>query len=170
MKGHSMDSFGKMFARHGMIMIGMIVCNVAMFLEGKYLVKLFAKISRVPQPILFTALALFCVAGAFSFSNHIFNVYVLLCFGAVMYLLLKFGFPAAPFVLGIVLGSMTEANLKNSLVMSDGSWLIFFTRPISLAILVLTVVFTAYSIQKTRSMKKVGAQKTGQDEATALED
>lgn len=152
------------------IMIGMIVANVAMFLEGKYLLKFFMKISRLPQPVLFTGLALFCVAGSYSFSNHIMNVYVMMFFGIIMYILQKVGFPGAPFVLGIVLGPLMEGNLKNSLVMSDGSWLIFFKRPICMVILLITVFFTAYSIKKTRDLKKSGAQATGADEATALED
>lgn len=152
------------------IMAGMIICNIAMFIEGKYLLKFFAKLSRIPQPLLFTCLALFCVSGSYSFSNHIFNVYVLLVFGVIMFLLQRIGFPGAPFVLGIVLGSLLEGNLKNSLVMSDGSWLIFIKRPICLAILIITVVFTGYSIKKTRELKKIGAQQTGTDEASALED
>ena len=99
-----------------------------------------------------------------------FNVYVLMFFGIVMYVLQKVGFPGAPFVLGIVLGSLMEGNLKNSLVMSDGSWLIFFKRPICIVILLITVFFTSYSIKKTRSLKKSGAEAAGVDEATALED
>ncbi len=152
------------------IMIGMIVCNVAMFIEGKYLLHLFAKISKVPQPILFTGLALFCVAGSYSSSNLMFDVYVLLVFGIVMFLIQRLGFPGAPFVLGLILGPLLESSLKNSLVMSDGSWLIFFLRPISVVILIITVVFTAYSMVKTRQIKRIGAVKTGVDEATALED
>lgn len=152
------------------IMIGMVVANVAMLLEGKYLLRFFMKISRVPQPILFTGLALFCVAGSYSFSNNIFNVYILMFFGIIMYFLQKIGFPGAPFVLGIVLGSLLEGNLKNSLVLSAGSWTIFLKRPICVAILLITVFFTAYSVRKTRSLKKSGAAATGADEATALED
>lgn len=152
------------------IMVGIIICNIAMWLEGRYLLRLFAKIALVPQPIIFTGLALFCVAGAFAFSNHIFNVYVLLIFGVVMYLIQRLGFPGAPFVLGIVLGSLMESNLKNSLVMSNGSWLIFFQRPICLAIIAITVFFTVYSVKKTRQLKQAGAKQTGMDEDTALED
>lgn len=152
------------------IMVGMIVANVAMFLEGKYLLRFFMRISRMPQPILFTGLALFCVAGAYSFSNNMFNVYVLMFFGIIMYCLQKIGFPGAPFVLGIVLGALLESNLKNSLVLSEGSWAIFFQRPICIVILLITVFFTAYSVKKTRSLKKSSAKATGADEATALED
>ena len=141
-----------------------------MWLEGRYLLRLFAKIALVPQPIIFTGLALFCVAGAFAFSNHIFNVYVLLIFGVVMYLIQRLGFPGAPFVLGIVLGSLMESNLKNSLVMSNGSWLIFFQRPICFAIIAITVFFAVYSVKKTRQLKQAGAKQTGMDEDTALED
>jgi len=88
--------------------------------------------------------------------------------GIVMYMLQRFGFPGAPFVLGIILGPLMESNLMNSLVMSEGSWLIFFQRPISVVILIITVVFTTYSVIKTRSMKKVTAAQTGNEDA--LED
>lgn len=152
------------------IMIGMLVANVAMFLEGKYLLRLFSKISRVPQPILFSSLALFCVAGSYSFSNNIFDVFVLLFFGVIMYLLQKIGFPGAPFVLGIVLGSLLEGNLKNSLVMSNGSWLIFFQRPICIVILIITIFLSVYSAKKINGLKKKSAGVTGEDESTALED
>lgn len=152
------------------IMVGMVLCNVAMYFEGKYLLRFFYNLTKVSQRIILAGLAIFCVAGSFSFSNHIFNVYVLLAVGAVMYLLGKLGMPGAPFVLGIILGPLAEVNLKNSLVMSDGSWSIFFTRPIALGILVFTVFFTAYSMHKARSVKKEGAKKTGQAEDEALED
>lgn len=152
------------------IMGGMIICNIAMFLEGKYLLRLFAQISKVPQPLLFTGLALFCVSGSMSYANNIFDVYILIVFGIFMYFVQRLGFPGAPFVLGIILGPLMETNLKNSLVMADGSWLIFIQRPISIAILVITVVFTVYSVLKTKQLKKQGAEATGEDEATALED
>jgi putative tricarboxylic transport membrane protein len=152
------------------IMVGLIVCNIAMWIEGKYMLKFFAQISKVPQPVLFTSLALFCVAGSFSFSNNMFDVYVLLIFGIIMFLIQRLGFPGAPFVLGIILGPLMESNLANSLVMSDGSWFIFFQRPISVVIMLITIFFTAYSVLKTRQMKKDGAKQTGEDEATALED
>lgn len=152
------------------LMVGMIICNVAMFLEGKYLLRLFVQVSKVPQQILFTGLALFCVAGSYASSGIIFDVYVLLIMGLVMYFIQRFGFPGAPFILGMVLGPLMEANLKNSLVMSDGSWLIFFQRPISLAILIIAAFFTTYSVIKTRQLKKAGAAQLGQDEAEALED
>jgi len=150
------------------IMIGMIICNVAMYIEGKYLLKFFAKISNVPQPILFTGLALFCIAGSFSFSNNIFDVYVLLVFGITMYLIQRIGFPGAPFVLGMILGPLMEVNLRNSLVMSDGSWLIFLQRPISVIILIITIVITSYSVIKTRQLKEIG--KTQISTSDALDD
>lgn len=134
------------------------------------MIRLFAQVSKVPQQLLFMGLALFCVAGSYASSGNIFDVYVLLVMGIIMYLIQRLGFPGAPFILGMVLGPLMETNLKNSLVMSDGSWLIFFQRPISVAILVLAAFFTVYSVIKTRSLKKAGAAQLGQDEAEALED
>ncbi len=59
-----------------------------------------------------------------------------------------------PFVLGIILGPLAEENLKRALVMADGSWDIFVTRPICVAFLLITVFFTAYSIRKNRQAAK----------------
>lgn len=152
------------------IMVGLVVCNIVMFLEGKLLLRLFYNLTKVSPKIITAGLGIFCVAGSYSFSNNMFNVYVLLSVGIIIYLLTKFGFPTAPFVLGIILGPLAEVNLKNSLVMSDGSLMIFAKRPICFGILLFTIVFTAYSMKKARSVKKEGARQTGQDEDTALED
>lgn len=145
-----------LFANHGdilyAIMVGTIFINLFMLAQGHFLIKGFARITKVPQSILMVALTMFCVVGAYSFNNSMFDVYILLACGIVMYLLGKLDVPGAPFVLGIILGPLAESNLKRALVMSEGSWSIFITRPLSLLFLVLTVVFTAYSVVKMRKM------------------
>lgn len=152
------------------IMIGMLVCNIVMYFEGKYLLRFFYNLTKLPAKMVLIGLSIFCVAGAFSFSNQLLNINVLIIFGIILYILGKLSFPAAPFVLGIILGPLAEINLKNSLVMSDGAWTIFLQRPICLGILVFTIAFTSFSIYKTRSIKKASAKVTGQDVETALED
>jgi putative tricarboxylic transport membrane protein len=134
------------------IMVGLIFVNIFMFLQGKFLSGLFAKIAKVPQILLIPGLMLFCVAGAYSNESMQFDVYILLVTGIIMYVLQKFGFPGPPFVLGIILGPLAEDNLKRSLVMSDGSWSIFITRPIALVFILVAVVFTAFSIRKNRQI------------------
>jgi putative tricarboxylic transport membrane protein len=122
------------------IMIGIVISNIFMFIQGKHLLKYFVKITRVPQNLLTAILVVVCCTGAFSFANAIFDVYILLFFGAISYYLQKLEFPPVPIVLGIVLGPIAESNLRSALVMSGGSFSIFFTRPISLLFLLLTVI------------------------------
>jgi putative tricarboxylic transport membrane protein len=123
------------------ILVGCIVAQVMMFLQGKYLLPLFVKITHVPQNLLTTLLMLFCCAGAFAIANSPFDVKIILIFGIISYVMKKIDLPPVPIVLGMILGPIAEENLRNSLIMSDGSLLVFIQRPISLAFIVLTIAF-----------------------------
>ena len=74
-------------------------------------------------------------------SSRLFDVYTMLGFGALIFVMRRYGYPAAPFVLGIVLGDILDKNLRRGLVLSDGDMLPFVTRPLS-AILALLVIYT----------------------------
>ena len=74
---------------------------------------------------------LFCLIGSYSLNNSIFDVFVMIIFGIVGYLFRKFDYEGAPLILAFVLGPMLELNLRQSLLLSKGSFQIFFTRPIS---------------------------------------
>ncbi len=122
------------------IILGSIVAMLFMFFQGRYLMPVFVKITHIPQDLLTALLMIVCCAGAFAIANSIFEVYVMLIFGAVAYFMNKFGFPPVPIVLGMVLGPIAESNLRNALALSNGSWLIFVKRPICLAFIILTFV------------------------------
>ena len=134
----------KLFANSGPIvyavLIGCVISQIIMFLQGKYLLKLFVRITHVPQDLLTAILVVICCAGAFAIGNSELDVYIMLLFGAVAYFMQKVEFPPVPIVLGMVLGPTAESNLRNSLVMSGGSWSIFVKRPICLAFIILTFV------------------------------
>lgn len=134
----------KLFASSGPViyamMIGCVIAQLFMFLQGRYLMPVFVKITHIPQDLLTALLMVVCCAGAFAIANSPFEVYVMLVFGVVAYVMNKFGFPPVPIVLGMVLGPIAESNLRNSLTLSKGSWLIFVQRPICLMFIVLTVV------------------------------
>jgi putative tricarboxylic transport membrane protein len=106
----------------------------------------------VPKVLLIPTLLVTCFAGAFSLNNSVFDIYILLAFGIISYIFKKTGVPAVPIILGYILGPVTEFNLRRALVMSEGSYSIFFTRPISLIFLILTVVFIA-TLKKTAKPK-----------------
>ncbi|MBE2893695.1 tripartite tricarboxylate transporter permease [Spirabiliibacterium falconis] len=132
-----------LFQNHGTtvyaIMIGLIFVNLFMLLQGKYLTRMFAKVVKVPSQILVPIIAVFCFAGAYSIKNSMFDLGTAITFGVVSYVMSKLGFSAIPVLLGLVLGSLTEKNFRRSLMISDGNWDIFVTRPYSLAFFILLV-------------------------------
>jgi len=147
----------KLFVSSGSViyamMIGCVIAQLFMYLQGRYLMPVFVKITHIPQDLLTALLMVVCCAGAFAIANSPFEVYVMLVFGVVAYVMNKFGFPPVPIVLGMVLGPIAESNLRNSLTLSKGSWMIFVQRPICLMFIVLTVVLI---FLLKRSAKKNG--------------
>ncbi len=122
------------------ILIGCVITQVFILLQGRYLMALFVKITHVPQKLLTAILMTMCTAGAFAIGNTIVNVYVMLTFGVVAYVMSKFDFPPVPIAIGMVLGPIFETNLRNTLALSDGSLSIFYTRPVSVFLIVIAVV------------------------------
>ena len=121
------------------MMLGLLVVNIVMLVEGKLLVRLFAKVSLIPYPILGGLVAFFCVVGAYGTNNSYFNIYMALLFGVVGFLFHRWDFPVIPLMLGLVLGNMLEQNFRRAVVMCKGDYTMFFTRPISLLFFLLTV-------------------------------
>jgi putative tricarboxylic transport membrane protein len=95
------------------------------------LIGLWVKVLEIPYKILFPLILLFCLIGVYSMNNLSFDLYVMLFFGVVGWLMRKFGYEGAPLILAYVLGPMLENALRQSLLISQGSFLIFVTRPIS---------------------------------------
>jgi putative tricarboxylic transport membrane protein len=95
------------------------------------LIGLWVKILKVPYRILFPLIILFCLIGAYSLNNTTFDIGVMVVFGLVGYLMKKFQYEGAPLLLAFVLGPMMEQALRQSLLISHGSFAVFFTRPIS---------------------------------------
>lgn len=148
------------------ILIGCVISQIVMFLQGKYLLPLFVKITHIPQELLTALLVVICCTGAFSLANSSFDVRVMLIFGCIAYFMQKVELPPVPIILGIVLGPIAEANLRNSLVLSDGSWTIFFKRPICLAFIILTFVLIwllKKNDKKQRSMEAEFLKKYGEN-------
>lgn len=114
----------------------MYIGNAMLLILNLPLIPMWVKILKIPYPILFPLILLFCIIGAFSLANSIVDVLIMIFFGLMGYFMNKFEFEAAPLVLAMVLGPMMEPALKRSLILSMGSPLIFFERPISLLLMV----------------------------------
>ena len=115
------------------------------------------RIVAVPKAALFPVVLVLCVIGAYALNNTVDNIYVLLVAGVFGYGMVKFGFPLAPFILGVILGDQIEINLVRAIMTDDNPWL-FLTRPISGGLLVASVLSVAIAVwQHRRQHKRAGA-------------
>ena len=118
-----------------------------------YGINIFAKVLQIKKKFLTPVILVFCVVGAYGIGGKIFDVYLLIAFGVLGYLLTKYNFSTAPIVLGMILGTIAESNFRRGMMMFDGNWTIFFTRPISLSFLILALIFLfipLYQLWKNR--------------------
>lgn len=123
-------------------LIANLVMFAFMFLAARYI----ARLSRAPKEILIPVILTFCVVGSFALGNRMFDVWVMIGFGVLGFVLDRFKIPLAPFVIGFVLAPMAEENICSALMLSGGSWAPFFTRPISLLLLVISLSIAATSV------------------------
>jgi len=105
--------------------------NFLLLILNLPLISIWVKVLEIPYKILFPLILLFCLIGAYSVNSVVFDLYVMIFFGVVGWVMRKFGYEGAPLILAYVLGPMLENALRQSLLISQGSFLIFFTRPIS---------------------------------------
>ncbi|MBI4594532.1 MAG: tripartite tricarboxylate transporter permease [Candidatus Rokubacteria bacterium] len=118
----------------------MYVGNVVLLILNLPLVGIFVNLLRVPYPLLYPAILMFCVLGVYAVNSSVVDVWIMLVMGLVGYLLRKLDFETAPVVLGLVLAPMLEMSLRQSLAMSDGQYAIFFNRPIAATLLTAGLV------------------------------
>ena len=128
------------------IMVSFILANVVMYIQGRFALKWFDKIIDIPPAVLLPVILIMCLIGAYTISNSMNSVIVALIFGVIGYAMIKFEYPTAPLVIAIILGSMVEESMRQSLILSDGSGMIFITRPISLLFLMLSVFVTFWPL------------------------
>ncbi len=116
-----------------------ILANLIMIPLGWMCIKAAKKILQVPRNVLMPIILLFCVVGAFAINNTTFDIGVMLVAGVVAYIFERNGFPVAPAILGVVLGTMLEENFVTSMIKADGNVLAFFSRPVAAVLGVLTL-------------------------------
>ena len=141
------------------ILLGLVVCNIIMFIVMFYPIKYIAKIINIPKNRLYPVVILMCVVGSYAIRNgNMFDVWTLLLFGIVGFVFSKTGIPAAPFLIGFILGDDFEKYFIDVLKSSEGSFAAFFNRPIGNIIWVLILISLAYAYFDNRRAKKLEAQ------------
>jgi putative tricarboxylic transport membrane protein len=123
----------------------MYVGNLMLLLLNLPLVGLFVSVLRIPYGYLYPLIIMFCIVGVYEVNHSIVDVWIMLIMGVLGYALRKFDFDPAPLVLGLVIAPIFEQSLRQSLIMSNGDYLIFFSRPISAGLMAVCVLLLALS-------------------------
>jgi putative tricarboxylic transport membrane protein len=149
---HGVNSGPQLVTEHPDVFWGfvasMYVGNLMLLALNLPLVGLFVTVLRIPYAYLYPLIIMFCIIGVYEVSHSIVDVWIMLIMGVLGYILRKFKFDPAPLVLGLVISPIFEQSLRQSLIMSNGNYLIFFGRPISLGLLIVSVcllLLSAYS-------------------------
>ena len=117
------------------LILSMFLGNVMLVIINLPLVGMWVQLLRVPYRIMFPAIFLFCCIGVYGINNSVFEVLLTIIFAFLGYFMLKVGLEPAPLLLGFVLGPLIEENLRRSLILSDGSFSIFYEKPLALIML-----------------------------------
>ncbi|MAC32479.1 tripartite tricarboxylate transporter permease [Thalassospira xiamenensis] len=136
------------------IFIAFILANIAMFVLQLGGIRLFVRILKVPSHIMMPLILMFCVVGVFGVNGSYFELWLMFAFGVLGYFLNRFGFGTAPVILGLILGSLTESNLRRGMIVFDGDWSQFVLRPISATLLLLSLLFLGMIIYQNRRVPK----------------
>ena len=123
------------------VFMGIILAQGVFLVSGLLLAKYMAKVVFVPNAILAPGIVVICVLGAYAERNSVWDIMMMFGFGLLAYALEKAGYSVVCLVLGLILGNLVETNFHRALSISMGSWSIFLTRPLTLAMLVVTALF-----------------------------
>jgi putative tricarboxylic transport membrane protein len=135
------------------IFFAMLIASLAAFIGGRMGVKLFALMTRLPYSILGPCILLFSIIGAYAVDNDMFAVWIALLFGLIGYFMTKYEFSPSAMILGLVLGKMMEETFRRQLMITNGDYSSFFTQPISLVILLISLASLAYPYVSSKLKK-----------------
>ncbi|MCL2670110.1 MAG: tripartite tricarboxylate transporter permease, partial [Syntrophaceae bacterium] len=131
------------------IIASMYIGNVILLILNLPLVGIWVRIAMIPYRYLGPVTLAICIIGAYSVRNALFDVWTAIVFGVLGYLMKMRNWPAAPLILGFILGPILERHFRAALQMSAGSLTIFVSRPIVVFFLILTVVILTFSFRKS---------------------
>ncbi|WP_417420889.1 tripartite tricarboxylate transporter permease [Halomonas sp.] len=128
------------------VFAGLFIVNFMILLFSKPFIVLFTKLLNVPYSALGPIIIMCCIVGTFSVRNSMFDVWLMMGFGVLGYLLEKINFPLVSIILGLVLGPIAESELRRALSMSQGDFSIFIDRPISATLLSIAFILLAVTL------------------------
>jgi putative tricarboxylic transport membrane protein len=137
------------------VIASFFIGNLILLILNLPLVGLWAKLLKIPFAYMCAGVLIFCVVGAYGLKQSLFDVWVMLGFGVLGYILRKLDLPLAPAILALILGPMMEKSLRTTLEISAGSFAIFLDRPVALALLTIPVIVLGYMLLRPRAFAQV---------------
>ncbi|MES2958448.1 MAG: tripartite tricarboxylate transporter permease [Pseudomonadota bacterium] len=139
------------------VFIVFMLAQLLMLPLGWMAIKIAKRILRIPATVLMPLILLFCIVGSFAINNSMFGVIVMLVAGVMAFFMERWGFPIAPTILGVVLGTMLEEHFFSSLIKADGNFLVFFERPIAGTLGVMTLLIWGWPLIKSLLARRAAA-------------
>lgn len=135
-----------------------LIANLLFLIFGLLFIRLFVKIIQIKPYVLTPIIFVLCIIGSFALRNNLFDVGAMLVISIIGYFFIYLEIPIAPVVLALILGPMLESNLRRSLLLSNGSFTIFFTRPIAVFFLILSVISLLWPLLRKKMEQRTGAK------------
>ena len=123
------------------LIASMYIGNVLLLILNLPLIGLWVRLLSVPPRILMPLILLFCFTGTYAVSGNPFDLWVMVVFGVIGFVLQRYGYPVAPIVLGLILGPMLETHFRRALIVSRGDYGVFFQRPIAAGLLAVAAIY-----------------------------
>ncbi|MFA6506838.1 MAG: tripartite tricarboxylate transporter permease [Treponemataceae bacterium] len=135
------------------VFIGIIMASLLLFVGGRFITKEFARVLKLPYPLLGTLIIALGVVGAYALQNSFYDVLIMFAFSVVGFLFNHYKYSSSALILGLILGGIAENSLRKQLIIGEGSWAGFVTRPLSLAILILSILGFLYPFFMKKKQK-----------------
>ncbi len=155
---HGIQPGPLLFEQHaGIVYVIFAACllsSVLMFGQMYLMIPFLRRVLDVPRQFVLPLIMVFCVVGVFASSNRMFDVWIMLGFGVLGFLMERGGLPLGPFVIGFILAPIAESRLRQGLMMTDGSYLPLVTQPLTLALLIVSVLLLFWPLIRTLLRKR----------------
>ena len=140
------------------LIASLYIGNVMLLVLNLPMVGLWVKLLKIPKPQLYAGILIFATVGAYGMRQSAFDLFLLYAIGVLGVIMRRFDFPTAPVVVGMILGPLAEAQLRNAMSIGEGSAAVFFTRPMSMTLVVIVVlVLVLPRLMKARTQRRQSA-------------
>ncbi|MBA4342056.1 MAG: tripartite tricarboxylate transporter TctA, partial [Methylibium sp.] len=122
------------------LIASLYIGNVMLLVLNLPMVGLWVKLLKIPKAQLYAGILIFATVGVYGMRQSAFDLYLMLAIGLLGVVMRRFDFPTAPVVVGMILGPLAEAQMRNAIAIGDGRWSVFLERPMSLGLLIVVAL------------------------------